>query len=67
MKPCMKIFVFSMGWNLKHDFSRNFCVQFFLHLFLHNLCVLHLNLSDNILYLVTFTFKLVKHQMAAKM
>ena len=28
-----------------------------------NLCVLNSNLSDNILYLVTFTFKLAKHKM----
>ena len=34
---------------------------------LHNLCVLNSNLLDNILYLVTFIFKLAKHKMAAKM
>ena len=37
------------------------------YLFLHNMCVLNSNLSDNILYLVTFTFKLAKHKMATKM
>ena len=36
-------------------------------LFLHNLYVLNSNLSDNILYLVTFTFILAKHKMATKM
>ena len=35
--------------------------------FLHNLCVLSSNLSDNFLYLVTFTFKLAKHKITAKM
>ena len=35
-------------------------------MFLHNLRVLNSNLSDNILYLVTFTFKLAKHKMAAE-
>ena len=36
--------------------------------FLHNLCVLNSNLSDNILYLLTFDpFKLAKHKMATKM
>ena len=34
------------------------------HLFLHYLCVLNLNLSDNILYLVSFTFILAKHKKA---
>ena len=31
------------------------------------MCVLNSNLSVNILYLVTFTFKLAKHKMATKM
>ena len=39
----------------------------FYPLFLHNLCVLNSNLSDNIQYLVTFTFKLAKHKIATKM
>ena len=33
----------------------------------NNVCVLYSNLSDNILYLVTFTYKLAKHKMAPKM
>ena len=33
-------------WNM--IFSLIFCVEFFIHLFLHNLCVLHSNLPDNI-------------------
>ena len=36
-----------------------------MHLFLHNCYVL--NLSVNILYLVTFTLKLAKHELATKM
>ena len=64
----MKICLFNLGWNLKHgSFAPDFSVYFFIHLFLHNLCVLNSNLSDNILYLVTFTFKLAKHKMATKM
>ena len=39
----------------------------FVLFFLHNLCVLNANLSDNVLYLETFTFKLAKHKMATKM
>ena len=38
----------------------------FFHLFLHNLGVLSSNLSDDILSLVSFTFKLGKQKMAAK-
>ena len=41
-------------------FSLIFCVYFFNHLFLHNVCVMIQNLSDTILYLVTFTYKLAK-------
>ena len=44
-----------------------FVYNFFIHLFLHNLCVLSSNLSDNILYFVTFTYKLAKQKIAAKM
>ena len=40
---------------------------FLIHLFLHNMGVLNSSLSIDILYLVTFTFKLAKHKMAAKM
>ena len=36
-------------------------------LFLHNLYVLNANLSDNVLYLETFSFKLAKHKMTTKM
>ena len=49
------------------SFAREFSVYFFIHLFLHNVCVLKSNLSDSILYLMTFTFKLLKHKMATKM
>ena len=35
-------------------------------MYLHNVCVLNSNLSVNILYLVTFTFKLAKLNMATK-
>ena len=52
----MKICVFSKGGNLKHDFFGGVFVYNFLS-----------NLSDNILYLVTFTYKLAKHKMSAKM
>ena len=48
-------------------FSRIFCVYFFNHLFLHNLFVVNSDLPDDILYLVTFTYKLAKHKMTAKM
>ena len=44
-----------------------YLVYIFIHLFLHNLGVLNLHLSNNILYLVAFAFKLAKHEMAAKM
>ena len=54
------------SWNLKHEILLEILVYtFFIHLFLHNLCVLNSNLSDNILYLATF--KLAKHKMATKM
>ena len=53
----------SETWN----FARDFSVYFLIHLFLHNVCGLNLNLSINILYLVTFTFILAKHKMATKM
>ena len=42
-------------------FSSEFlCI--FLYPLVVNLCVLNSNLSDNILYLVTFTYKLAKHK-----
>ena len=47
--------------------GRYFSVYFFIHLFLRNLGVLNVHLLNNILDLVTFTFKLAKHKMAAKM
>ena len=62
----MKICVFSMGWNLKHNLGLGILCSI-IHLWLHNLSVTYSNLSDNILYLVTFTYKLEKHKMAAKM
>ena len=42
------------------------CVKLALHLFLHKLSMLKLNMSDNILYLVSFTFKLAKPKMTTK-
>ena len=63
----MKMCVFSLGWNPKKmHFARHLRVEFIIYLFLHNLCVLNENLSDNILYLVSFTFKLLKQKMTAK-
>ena len=62
----MKISLFSLGWNLKHETLLGILVYTFV-LFLHNLCVLNANMSDNALYLETFTFKLAKHKMATKM
>ena len=53
----------SETWNFAQDFSVYFCI----HLFLHNLRELNVNLSDNVRYLETFTFKLAKHKMATKM
>ena len=41
-------------------------VYFCTHLFLHSLCVLNANLSDNVLYLDTFTYKLEKNKIATK-
>ena len=55
----MKICLFSLV-------SRNFGEYFFIHLFLHNWCVLNSNLTENILNLVTFTLKSAKHKMATK-
>ena len=46
--------------------GRYFSVYFLIHLFLHNLGVLNSSFSDNTLYFATFTFKLAKHKMAAK-
>ena len=48
-------------------FARYFSALFCIHLFLHNMGVLHSNLSDNILYFVTFTFKFTKHEMVVNM
>ena len=46
-------------------FARYFSVEFCIHMFLHNFGMLSSNLSDNILYLARFTFKLAKHKMSA--
>ena len=55
----MKMRVFSEGSNLKYWALVGILVHIFcIHLFLHNLGELNSNLSNNILYLVTFTFKL---------
>ena len=53
----------SKTWNFARDFNVYFCI----HLFLHNLRVLNVDLSDNVLYLDTFTYKLAKHKMVTKM
>ena len=53
----------SETWNFALDFSVYFCI----HLFLHNLRMLNENLSDNVLYLETSTFKLAKYKIATKM
>ena len=50
---------------LNRDF--NVGLYFCSHLFIHNLRVLDVNLSDNVLYLETFTFKLAKHKMVTQM
>ena len=65
LQPFIKMCVLSVKSEIL-SIDRHFSVYFFLHLFLHNLSVLNTNLSNNILYLVTFTFKLAKHKMAAK-
>ena len=44
-----------------------FSVYFCIHLLSHNLLVLNKKLSDNVLYLETFTFKLAKHKVTTKM
>ena len=62
----MKMCVFSRSWNLKY-WALNGILVYIFHLFLHNLGVLKSSLSNDILYLVTFTFKLAKHKMAVKM
>ena len=54
---------------LKYE-TLNFALQlrlyFLSRLFLHNWCVLNSNLSDKIIYLVSFTFKKAKQKMATK-
>ena len=45
----------------------SFQAQIVILLFLHNSGVLNSNLPDAILYVVFFTFKLTKNEMAAKM
>ena len=41
--------------------SKCLCIVF-IHFLLHNVCVLNSNMLDNILYLVTFTFKSAKQK-----
>ena len=48
------------------DFARYLGVYFFIHLFLHDFGVLNANLSNDILYLIFFTFKLAKQAIATK-
>ena len=62
----MKISLFTLGSNLKHETLFGILVYTFVFS-PHNLCVLNANLSDNALYLETFTVKLGKHKIATKM
>ena len=48
------------------NFALQLSLYFFTRLFLHNWCVLNLNLSDKIIYLMSFIFKSAKQKMAAK-
>ena len=48
------------------NFARYSSVEFCIHLFLHILGVLNANLSNNILYLMPFPFKLLKQKMTSK-
>ena len=48
------------------NFTRYLSVEFRIHLFLHNPGVLNANLSNNILYLMSFTLKLAKQKMTSK-
>ena len=48
------------------NFARYLGVYFFIHLFLHNFGVPNANLSNDILYLIFFTFKLAKQAIATK-
>ena len=66
MKEYWSSFVFSMVWNLKHGFSLGICVYNVLSTCFYIICVLNSTLSDNILYLVTFNFKLAKKQNGCK-
>ena len=43
-----------LAWAEILNIARDFSAYLFIHLFLHDLCALKSNLSDNILYLVTF-------------
>ena len=48
------------------NFVRSSSVEFFIYLFLHISGVLNANLSNNILYLMPFPFKLAKQKMTSK-
>ena len=63
----MKICIFTLGWNLKHKNLLEILVFTFLSIFVRNLWVLNSNMTDSILYLVSFPFKLTKHKMATEM
>ena len=56
---------FAMKFNTL-NFARYLCVDICAHLFLQNVDVLNANLSNNILFLMSFTFKLSKQKMSSK-
>ena len=63
----MKLSAFKLVWNLKHwTLLGKMTIQFVDHLLLHNLGVLNLNKSDNVLYLVSFTFKFAKQMVCVE-
>ena len=49
------------------NFARYLNVEFCIHFFLHNVGVLNTKLLNNILYLMSFTFKLANQKMTSKM
>ena len=54
-----------MGWNLKQYFFFGIFVYNFVSTCSYVICVLNLNVSDDILYLVISIFKIAKQKMAA--
>ena len=58
LQPFLRKCVYIDGLKYKTwNFARHLSANYFLRLFLHNLGVLNLNMSVNILSLVSFTFK----------